>query len=72
MEIQDNGPGLGRQATLPTNGLGLSITRERLESLYGKNQSLELTSPGEGGLSIRVSIPFQVRPEEDSRAEESA
>jgi signal transduction histidine kinase len=72
LEIKDNGPGLGRQATLPTNGLGLSITRERLESLYGRNQSLELVSPPEGGLLIRVCIPFRVHPERKSRAPESA
>jgi LytS/YehU family sensor histidine kinase len=63
MEVTDNGPGLKNQKTLPSNGLGLRITRERLESLYGQNQSLDLVSPVEGGLSIRVRIPYRVRTE---------
>ena len=71
LEIKDNGPGLGRQATLPTNGLGLSITRERLESLYGKSQSLELISPPQGGVMIRVSIPLRLQPEVETQPSES-
>jgi two-component system LytT family sensor kinase len=67
-EVKDNGPGLGTQAMLPTNGLGLSITRQRLESLYGQEQSLELISPPKGGVTIRVCIPFRVQPGNDSAA----
>jgi two-component system, LytTR family, sensor kinase len=67
-EVKDNGPGLGTQAMLPTNGLGLSITRQRLESLYGQEQSLELISPPKGGVTIRVCIPFLVQPGNDSAA----
>jgi two-component system, LytTR family, sensor kinase len=67
LEIKDNGPGLDGPGTLPTNGLGLAITRERLETLFGEHQSLELLSPPEGGVAIRVCIPFQVQPGEESR-----
>jgi signal transduction histidine kinase len=62
IEIKDNGPGFGKEATLPASGLGLRITRERLESLYGQEQSMELlTLPG-GGTITRVCIPFRVQP----------
>ena len=64
LQIKDNGPGVRKMGTLATNGLGLRITRERLESLYGQNQSLELVSPPEGGVTIRVCIPFRLQSDE--------
>jgi two-component sensor histidine kinase len=63
LKIEDNGPGLRSLSTLPANGFGLRITRERLESLYGQNQSLEVVSPPDGGVTIRVCIPLTVQPE---------
>lgn len=38
--------------------MGLRITRERLESLYGADQSLVLRNLAEGGVEARVTIPF--------------
>ncbi|HWO31118.1 MAG TPA: histidine kinase [Candidatus Acidoferrum sp.] len=64
LQIKDNGPGVRKTGTLATNGLGLRITRERLESLYRQNQSLELVSPPEGGVTIRVCIPFRLQSDE--------
>ena len=64
LQIKDNGPGVRKTGTLATNGLGLRITRERLESLYVQNQSLELVSPPEGGVTIRVCIPFRLQSDE--------
>lgn len=58
LEVTDNGPGVGDLETRPTNGLGLRITRERLQSLYGQNQSLELSSSTEGGVSVRIRLPL--------------
>ena len=63
-EINDNGPGVRRPGMLPTDGLGLRITRERLQSLYGENQNLEIVSPPDGGVTIRIVIPFRVQPDE--------
>jgi LytS/YehU family sensor histidine kinase len=60
LEIRDNGPGVKNLASHRSDGLGLRITRERLESLYGQNQSLELVSPPDGGVIVRVCIPFRV------------
>jgi len=62
LEIRDNGPGFGKEGTLPASGLGLRITRERLESLYGQDQSVELLSLPGGGTVTRICIPFRVQP----------
>jgi two-component system, LytTR family, sensor kinase len=61
IEISDNGPGISNSETPTPGGLGLRITRERLESLYGANQSLELLSRSEGGTTAQVLIPFRTR-----------
>jgi two-component system LytT family sensor kinase len=62
INIKDNGPGYGKKGTFPESGLGLRITRERLESIYGQDQSMELMSLPGGGTVMRVSIPFRVQP----------
>ena len=67
IEISDNGPGLSKPGTLPSIGLGLKITRERLESLYGRDQSLEILSLPEGGTTAQVCIPFRVRARDNGR-----
>jgi len=59
LEIRDNGPGFGETRSSQHEGLGLRVTRERLESLYGQNQSLELLTPPEGGALVQVRIPFR-------------
>jgi len=68
IEISDNGPGISKQGSQPSNGLGLRITRERLQSLYGHDQSLELLSLPEGGTRAQVCIPFRVRRTISSRS----
>jgi two-component system LytT family sensor kinase len=65
LEVKDNGPGLGATEVRPTAGVGLRVTRERLESLYGENHSLEVASPLEGGVTVRVSIPLRLQPAEE-------
>src|SRR5580704_408368 len=59
LEVRDNGPGLPDQSHSPHHGVGLRITRERLETIYGHDQSLELVSLPEGGFAARVSIPLR-------------
>jgi signal transduction histidine kinase len=61
LEIRDNGPGFGKEGPFPASGLGLRITRERLESLYGQDQSLELLSLPGGGAITRVRIPLDLQ-----------
>ena len=64
LEVKDNGPGIRPSEPGPANGLGLRNTRERLESLYGKHQSLEMVCPSEGGVAIRICIPFRLQQDE--------
>jgi two-component system, LytTR family, sensor kinase len=67
IEICDNGPGLSKTVTHASIGLGLRITRERLESLYGPDQSLELLSLPGGGTTAQVWIPFRTRAKDNGR-----
>jgi two-component system LytT family sensor kinase len=61
IEISDNGPGLSKKGTVPSTGLGLRITRERLESLYGQDQKLDLLNLPDGGTMAHVRIPFRLQ-----------
>ncbi len=58
LEVCDNGPGLGDNGSRPVGGVGLSNTRARLEALYGRAGSLDLTPANGGGLCARVRLPF--------------
>jgi two-component system, LytTR family, sensor kinase len=68
LEIRDNGPGFKKEGTFPASGLGLRITRERLESLYGQDQSVELLNLPGGGTVTRICIPFRVQAGDDRHA----
>jgi two-component system LytT family sensor kinase len=59
IEIANSGPA-PRLTPGMRNGIGLKITRERLESLYGTNQTLELVHSPHGMIVARVCIPFAV------------
>lgn len=60
VSVHDNGPGLDALPAEPlgTEGVGLRNTRERLETLYGGENRLQLDSSPLGGLIARVSIPY--------------
>jgi LytS/YehU family sensor histidine kinase len=58
LEVKDNGPGMGQPDGPQRAGLGLKVTRERLEALYGQEQSMELLNPPEGGTAVRICIPL--------------
>ena len=65
LSVSDDGPGLrdnnGRSSS---NGLGLSATRERLEQMYGAEQSFEVRNGDGGGVTAELRIPFQLAAEE--------
>jgi two-component system, LytTR family, sensor kinase len=52
--VSDSGSGFGAK---PGNGIGLTNTRERLQTLYGGAQRLELGSVADGGAEVRIYIP---------------
>jgi LytS/YehU family sensor histidine kinase len=59
LEVKDNGPGI-RSEAVPRSGLGISSTRARLEKLYGEAHRFELINAEEGGLVVKLSIPFRL------------
>ncbi len=60
VEVSDNGAGLPKNES-PAERIGLSNTRARLRELYGARHTFELHNREEGGLTVRIRIPF--RPE---------
>ncbi|MBI4905788.1 MAG: histidine kinase [Acidobacteria bacterium] len=55
IEVADNGRGGGASAV---EGVGLSNTRRRLETLFGANARLELIRPPQGGAVSSIQMPF--------------
>jgi len=66
LEVHDNGGGLASPS--PVDGVGLANTRARLRALYGEAHRFEFRSPPEGGLMVRLTLPFcsDVHTHEDS------
>jgi LytS/YehU family sensor histidine kinase len=63
LRITDSGPGLGADGNSELkDGLGLRATRDRLKTLYGNEQSLDIREVPEGGVEVRVWIPFRTEP----------
>jgi signal transduction histidine kinase len=60
LEVQDNGDGLPAGQPL-VEGIGLSNTRARLQQLYGSRQSMELSNVTQGGLRVRIQLPWQTQ-----------
>jgi two-component system LytT family sensor kinase len=56
LRVKDDGPGLDEHP--PKKGLGLQATRERLQTLYGDNQSISITNMPEHGVEVCIRIPF--------------
>jgi two-component system, LytTR family, sensor kinase len=60
LRIRDNGPGLSDSgAAQLAIGLGLRATRERLQTLYGSEHSVDIRDAPEGGVEACVRIPFR-------------
>ncbi|HEY3856902.1 MAG TPA: sensor histidine kinase [Verrucomicrobiae bacterium] len=57
LEVQDSGAGLRGAPT--REGVGLSNTRARLRELYGAAHQFDLRDGADGGLQVRLSIPFR-------------
>ncbi|MEW6363570.1 MAG: histidine kinase [Acidobacteriota bacterium] len=61
IEVEDDGPGPRHGADAPLSneggGIGLTATAERLQLLYGAEQSFETGVGAQGGFLVRVSLP---------------
>jgi two-component system, LytTR family, sensor kinase len=60
LEIRDDGPGMERErGTRTRKGVGLTNIQARLEQLYGGAHRFEVENCPEGGLAVRISLPFR-------------
>lgn len=57
LSVRDDGPGIVA-GTVGKDGIGLANTRSRLQQLYGDAHRLEIENAAEGGLIVKVTIPF--------------
>ena len=64
MHVRDNGPGMTPELAEDSNGLGLKITRARLQQLYGQRQVFTVENLATGGLDISIRIPFHTASQE--------
>ncbi len=60
LEVSDNGAGVA-DADAVREGVGLSNTRARLRTLYGEAHRFALGNRPEGGLRVRLTIPFRTK-----------
>jgi two-component system LytT family sensor kinase len=70
LRVVDNGAGL--PASGKYSGMGLAITRGRLESLYAEKQSLILSDVQTGGVEVRITLPFREHAEQLENGENAA
>jgi two-component system, LytTR family, sensor kinase len=58
LSIEDNGPGkINPDKRKSQEGIGLKITKDRLNHLFGENHSLNIESTPRGGFRVRIIIP---------------
>jgi two-component system, LytTR family, sensor kinase len=59
LQVIDDGPGLSPGDKEFKEGIGLANTRARLRQLYGDEHRIEIKGADEGGLVVKLSIPFR-------------
>lgn len=61
IQVLDSGNGLNPDAVTTTGrtGIGAANTRARLHELYGEAQRFTMNNRPEGGLNVRVEIPYR-------------
>ncbi|MFH2001737.1 MAG: histidine kinase [Planctomycetota bacterium] len=58
LDVYDNGPGLTDDSAFGALRVGLANTRARLAQLYGGRGGITFITPEQGGLMVRLNIPF--------------
>ena len=72
-EIRDDGEGLkADQLAALCEGVGLSNTKARLQELYGEAHRFQITPNAEGGLTVKVAVPWRLLTENTRRATPNA
>src|SRR5262245_40790860 len=59
LQVIDDGPGLQPAGEELREGIGLTNTRARLRQLYGDEHRIEIEDAAEGGLAVKLSIPYR-------------
>jgi two-component system, LytTR family, sensor kinase len=59
LQVSDDGIGFDPAIKRLGDGIGLSNTRARLESLYGEKQKFSIDESPAGGISVKIEIPFR-------------
>ncbi len=59
LSVRDDGPGIVA-GEFGKDGIGLANTRSRLQQLYGNAHRLDIENVAEGGLLVKMTIPFVV------------
>lgn len=66
LRVFDDGPGVpGLEGGQLKEGIGLSVTRRRLQLLYADDQHLVIGNRASGGLEVAMDLPFRVRERDD-------
>lgn len=58
LQVRDDGPGVPDERHV-REGIGLNNTRRRLDQLYGDRHRFELRNGADGGLEVRLAVPFR-------------
>jgi len=58
LAVEDDGPGLPGGGGEPPDGMGIGLTRARLERRYGAEGSLRFTRPDTGGCRATITLPY--------------
>jgi hypothetical protein len=74
LTVEDNGVGRTAQSAgvEPRRGIGLANTEERLKALHGDAAQLMVTTPENGGFSVRIVLPFTTARASSAAADGSA
>ena len=64
LSVRDDGPGMA-DGQMNKEGIGLANTRSRLQQLYGDAHDLEIMNAAEGGLMVKMAIPFRKSADEE-------
>jgi len=58
LRVRDNGPGMEGDGP-PREGVGLRNTRERLDTIFGRDGSLDIEGRPGAGTRVRIRVPYR-------------